>query len=710
MPSKAAEAPASSPRELVSARRLAEARSHPHIGAGLVALALVAILLSAPLAAAGTFTVSQEQVVVGTTDGIAGVQAEDGLRETMREVDVAPDLLAYPTVQNLSKGTQVSGAFPADVQSSDGVYVDYREVTTSPVVLQSNPAAIDPSCAWTACDNGRLSDNLYATSAAGGDVAVFKNFTFSVPPATAITRVQVGYEAFDATGNDRLGITISWDGGVSWCPTVTTGGLLGADPNAYAFLDFTSCTGHSWVPSDFGGSIATRITHAAVGPPETIDLDANVVRVTYLPLAYELALQYNWTSVAAGPRHDLRLKGHISDENISVQVLTPPSVWTPRLTFTNTTDQVLTYTLAASEFNAGNVSVRFVDALGPDATPSDLWIDYTDILTTVLAYHLDVVQTVMGISGSSPHLDIEGNISAGGENFNVFVWNFSARSWALKMGSGFTSANQMHSAALFPDEIANGTVRIDYQDVDPTNVVPAALTLDLVRVTTTDAAASLPTILLVGGAVAGIAALALFLFFVVLPRRRSSSDTPAAPPGSRPALRAGVRAEPQAPSPSPEIAVADLQPGGAYLVDQPEPAAALRVLERLTGMGRSGLLVTRKDPLTVTRMFRLRHTKTVWLGDTPGSPGGQALAVSLRAVETSVGDFLRTNPVGVVLIDSVKDLVDGNDFPSVLEFVRRTVATVPRGQQILMVSMGPGVLQGRELKLLAQELEIVRIK
>src|SRR5439155_14911892 len=299
MPSKAAEAPAPSSRGSASAM--------------LVVLTLAGVLLSAPLVRAAAFSVSVEQVLVGTTDGTAGVQAQDGLRETMREVNVAPALLAYPTVQNLSKGTQVSGTFPTDVQSSDGVYINYREVTTSPVVLQSNPAAIDPSCAWTACDNGRLSDNLYATSAVGGDVAVFKNFTFSVPSATAITRVQGGYEAFDATGNDRLGITISWDGGVSWCPTVTTGGLLGADPNAYAFLDFTSCTGHSWVPSDFGGSIATRISHAAVGPPGTIDLDANVVRVTYLPLAYELALQSNWTGVAAGLTHGLWLNSSLAD-------------------------------------------------------------------------------------------------------------------------------------------------------------------------------------------------------------------------------------------------------------------------------------------------------------------------------------------------------------------------------------------------------------
>src|SRR6266571_4784836 len=510
MPSKAAEAPAP--------------YSRGSAGAMLVILTLAAVLLSAPLVRAASFPVSGEQVLVGTTDGTAGVQAEDGLRETMREADVAPDPLAYPSIENLSKGSQVAGVFPADVQSSDGVYVQYREATSPPVVVQSNPAVTDPGCTWTACANGMASDDAYASSSAGGDAGVFRSFSFGIPAAAAITRVEVGYEAFDATGNDHLTITISWDGGVSWCPARTTGSLPGTDPGAYSFLDFTTCTGHAWTPSDFGTAIATSITHSPQGPPETIDLDANVVRVTYQPLVYELALQYDWTGVASGQRYDLRVKGHVSDENVSVQVLTPPSVWTPRLTFTDTADQVLTYSLAASEFNAGNVSIRFVDALGPDLAPSDLSIDYVDVLTTVLAYRLDVSQTVTGVGGADPTLDVEGNISAGGENFDVFAWNFTASAWGLKMASVFTAVNEKHRVALLPDEIFNGTVRIDFQDRDPASTVPATLTLDLVQVSTTDPTSGLSSILLGGGVIAGIAAAAAFVFFVVLPRRKTSAD------------------------------------------------------------------------------------------------------------------------------------------------------------------------------------------
>ncbi len=438
-----------------------------------------------------------------------------------------------------------------------------------------------------------------------------------------------------------------------------------------------------------------------------------MIRVTYQPLAYTLRLEYDWTGVAMGQRHDLRLRAHVSDENVSVEILTPPSVWTQRLIFTDTTDQVLTVSLAASEFAAGNVSVRFVDSLGPDVAPSDFWIDYVDVVTTVLAYRLDVSQTVTGVGGADPTLDVEGNISAGGENFDVFAWNFTASAWGLKMGSVFTAVNEMHRVPLLPDEILNGTVRIDFQDRDPASAVPATLTLELVQVSTTDPESGLSSIVLGGGVIAGVAVAAAFVFFVVLPRRKTSSDDAEAAPepprnGRLPSL-GGLLAKGGAPPPDPAISVGDLRPGGAYLVDEQKPAAAMRALEHVTRMGRSGFVITRRDPVDVQRTFKLRHTKIVGLGENRDSGSGLILAASLDVMATETGDFLRTNPVGVVLIDCLKDLVEGNDFPSVLQFLRGVVEQVSAGQQILLVSMPPGILRGRELKLLAQQLEVVRI-
>src|SRR6266540_3023199 len=203
MPLMAAKAPAPPISELAMGQGPSAAGLRRRLAAGLVVLALVTILLSLPRASAGTFPVSVEAVAVGTTDGTAGVQAEDGIRESMREADVAPDPLAYPAGQNLSNGFQVSGTFPADVRISDGVYVQYREATPAPVTVSNNPSSWAPGHTWTTCGSGIVSDNGYASSPAGGDAVVYTGFSFSVPAAAVISRVELGYEAF-AAGNDRV--------------------------------------------------------------------------------------------------------------------------------------------------------------------------------------------------------------------------------------------------------------------------------------------------------------------------------------------------------------------------------------------------------------------------------------------------------------------------------------------------------------------------
>ncbi len=683
--------------------------SHGAAGAMLATLMLASFLLAAGPAKAASFPVSQEQVLVGTTDGTAGVQAEDGLRETMREADVAPDVIASPGTQSVARGVQVAGTFPSGVQSADGVYVQYRETATGSVAVSSNPATADPGCTWTACDAGRVSDDLYASSAASGDVASFRNFTLNVPAAASITRVEIGYEAFDATGNDRLAITISWDGGVTWCPALTTG-LPGADLNAYAFVNFTACTGHAWTPPDFGGNLSTQFTHSAVGPVDAIDLDASVVRVTYQPLDYALSVTYNWTGIVSGSRYDFAIKGHVADENVSVQIWTPPATWATRVAVTNTTDQVLWYTLTPSEYNAGNVSVRFVDAGGPDLMPSDFWIDMVEIVSVEYAYHLDVVQIVTGVAGDRPTLVVKGNISAGGENFDVSVWNFSANAWTAKLGSAFTSAEASYVAALLPDEIANGTVRIEYRDQDPASLAPATLTLDSVRVETLDAAAGSPGWIVAVGAVAAISGVALCVVFVVIRRRKSPSETPPPPSEDRSSWglsRVLGRGDPE--SPAPEVSVGDLRPGRPYLVEEPRDGDAVRALEHLTRMGRSGLLITRRNLVDVKRAFNLRHTKTVWLGDAAMARGSSAVGVSLEAILSAIDDFLTTNPVGAVVVEGLQSLGEGYEFPAVLDFVRRVRDLLLMGEQILMVSTDPGAFPSRELRLLAREMDIVRI-
>ncbi len=688
---------------------------------------LFVLLVSSSWAEAGTFPVVQEQVRFGTTTGIAGSQAEDGLRETLTEADVPVNLTTSPSAQNVTTGSQVAGAFPSDVAALDGVYTRYRETTPGPVTVTGNPGTTTSGCTWISCDSGRLPDNVSASSAVGGDVANYTSFSLVIPASSVILSVSLGYEAFNPAGNDRLSITISWDGGTTWCPAFTTGGLPSADPNAYTFVNLTACGGHAWNPTDLGASLVTRFTHVTVGGADAIDLDANTVRVTYQPLAYQLSLRYDWAGIPSGAGYALALTGHITNDSVSVEVLTPPSTWAPRLTIGATTDQNLSCTLAPTEIASGNVAIRFVDALGSSPTPSDLWVDLAEIVTVRPAYRLDVVQNVTGITGADPTLAVEGNISLGSENFDVFVWDFSTSAWTMALGAPFTATNTVHSVALTSDEISNGLVQVDFRDRDPTSPVPATLTLDLVRVDTTDAAAGFPWAPVLGGVMAAVVAIAAILFLLILPRRRRSAsatseelsaEPAAAPPTEAKPAEAPTEAPSLAPAPgepeadTPEVPTVDaksLVPGHAYFVMEDEPGAALRALEALTRLGRSGLVLTRRSESGVASLVRPRHTTVLVLGDGPEATAGPITAANRDLVRPAIQAFLRTNPVGVILFDGLESLAARGGLPTLLDLVQQTAEEVSVGQQVLLASASPGSLHEESEKRLRKLLEFVRV-
>ena len=69
------------------------------------------------------------------------------------------------------------------------------------------------------------------------------------------------------------------------------------------------------------------------------------------------------------------------DENLNVQVLTPPSTWNTRITISATTNTLYTYTLTSSEYNSGAPAVRFTDPSGADSAQSDFYIDLSLVMT-----------------------------------------------------------------------------------------------------------------------------------------------------------------------------------------------------------------------------------------------------------------------------------------------------------------------------------------
>src|SRR5438309_867644 len=99
---------------------------------------------------------------------------------------------------------------------------------------------------------------------------------------------------------------------------------------------------------------------------------------------YQMEVRYDWSGVASGsPSYALKVEAyHTVGEDFLVQVLTPPSTWTTRITITKTADDnaAQAYTLTTAEFNSGAPAVRFIGAteIG-DVTQSDLYLDYVTL-------------------------------------------------------------------------------------------------------------------------------------------------------------------------------------------------------------------------------------------------------------------------------------------------------------------------------------------
>src|SRR5213593_4798058 len=107
-------------------------RSEIHRAARLGLLVVAVLVLSVPMAFVSeaitwTFPVQAEQIVTGTTTGIGGAQTDNGVRETLREIDAASDPVTTPTTQTITAGSMVGGTFPGSISSQDAVYAQYRE-------------------------------------------------------------------------------------------------------------------------------------------------------------------------------------------------------------------------------------------------------------------------------------------------------------------------------------------------------------------------------------------------------------------------------------------------------------------------------------------------------------------------------------------------------------------------------------------------------
>ena len=247
-------------------------------------------------------------------------------------------------------------------------------------------------------------------------------------------------------------------------------------------------------PGEFnGGSPSVRWSGAnEVGDLVVSDVVIDRERIIRSFTNYALSVRYDWAGVPAGNAHRLDLTASRTDENVNVQVRTPPATWNTRLTVSSGTPQRYAYTLLLAEYNGGSPAIRFLDTVAADPIPSDLTIDLASITTIDLQYQLEIRQDITGIGpGSNPVLIVKGNGTAGGEDFHVEAWNNTAGAWDRLLSAPFTDVNAYHNASLNTNHLSAGSVQVRFVDAGTQDSVAGALGLDFVAVAITNAPASL---------------------------------------------------------------------------------------------------------------------------------------------------------------------------------------------------------------------------
>src|SRR2546427_398055 len=258
-----------------------------------------------------------------------------------------------PATETITTGSRSSGTFPTDILSSNNVYVDYTEANP-PIAFVNDGSSATPDF-WSTANT-----NSFATGS-------------WTPPASGLLVLFVGDEVGSGTPNQP---TVSGNS-VAWAAIKT----INVGVNRLTLFAANSAGSGTGVESQWRSDAFETTASASWSTSSAwLGIAAELKQLTN----YQMEVRYDWSGVASGsPSYALKVEAyHTVGEDFLVQVLTPPSTWTTRITITKTADDnaAQAYTLTTAEFNSGAPAVRFIGAteIG-DVTQSDLYLDYVTV-------------------------------------------------------------------------------------------------------------------------------------------------------------------------------------------------------------------------------------------------------------------------------------------------------------------------------------------
>ncbi len=145
--------------------------------------------------------------------------------------------------------------------------------------------------------------------------------------------------------------------------------------------------------------------------------------------------------------------------------------------------------------------------------------------------------------------------------------------------------------------------------------------------------------------------------------------------------------------------------GNVYLVQETEPEKSKSVLLDLLECGFDGLVISRTPPTKVKDAFDV-DVPVIWLSEKRYD--SMTTPPNFLLIEKTIENYLDRNRV--VLLDRLDYLILKNGFSETLEFVQKLSELFFINKGILILSVDPGILDERQLRILAKEVLEVKLK
>ncbi|UCG69915.1 MAG: DUF835 domain-containing protein [Thermoplasmata archaeon] len=144
--------------------------------------------------------------------------------------------------------------------------------------------------------------------------------------------------------------------------------------------------------------------------------------------------------------------------------------------------------------------------------------------------------------------------------------------------------------------------------------------------------------------------------------------------------------------------------GHCYLIEEEKLKSSIILFRKMLKKGYKGFCITRTNPKHMKSIKELEGISIIWLTDKE-SAEETTIPPILERIIYEIGNFLKKEEKGCLILDGIEYLISNNNFDAVLRFIRHLIDDVSESKSVFMLTVGPHTLKEQELKILEREME-----